>query len=490
MVFGLCLFGNWICGTPHILEHGIRMPRPANQTTYDTTHFRIHYDTTGAYAVSEDYARQIAEIAEYSWEIEVDSLGFDAPPPDNGAGGDNRYDIHIIGLTGGVLGYCAPEGEGPDPYQEDFYSYIAVDDNLGGYMKSTVCHEFMHACQFSYTVSDGIWFFENCAVWAEEMVYPDDNTYIGYINGVGPLRRPNYEITHMTNPSDLYEYAGVAWPLFLMFWENDTDIIRTIWDTLGLHWGNYTMRDIDGVLRRDYGDSLENALTEYAAWRWFTGGHWDQWHWSEANLWASIFTLRAHHTYPASGNEGIMPIRGPGGCDCIVFDSWGSADSLFFYFDGEDDYTWKVLVIGYRSGPTVPSDVYEHEADDKGYAAFTVPTLDYDTLVLMPVCINWYNTTPQLSFLYTVDVVGVEEAEGQKGLAGYMSGRTIHFTLPASGQTAIRIYDASGRLAYSLTSEFGEGKNSVFIPGLTSPGVYFWHIGFGEHFIGDKAIIF
>jgi len=490
LTVGVYLFGEWLCGTPYIMEHGIKLPRPANQTTYDTTHFRIHYDTTGSLAVSLEYARQIAEIAEYSWEILVDSMGYDAPPPDNGAGGDDRYDIHIIELTGGVLGYTEPEGSGPDPNQEDVYSYIAVDRNLGGYVYATVSHEFMHAIQFSYTGSDGTWFMENCAVWAEEMVYPDDNEYIGYLSGTGPLKRPNYEITNGTGSPE-YWYAGVVWPLFLMFLENDTDLIRRIWDTLGLHWGNHTKEDIDAVLRRDFGDSLENALADYAVWRWFVSGRYDNWHWSEANLWPGVMVLRTHHSYPAFGNEGAFPIRGPGGCDFVVFDSWGSADSLYFYFDGEDGPAWGVRVIGYRGGPSNPSDIYEMDVNANGYGSMAVPTLDYDSLVLVPYCVSWYSTTPDLSFTYWTDVVRIDEGvPARSGLSGRVSGRRFFFNLPSPGPARVSLYDASGRLVQREEALFERGENSVSFSTALPEGVYFWRLEFGGKTLTAPAVLF
>lgn len=490
LTIGVSLFGKWLCGTPYILEHNLKLPRPVNQTTYDTTHFRIHYDTSGSQAVSIEYARQIAEIAEYSWKTLVDSMGYDAPPPDNNAGGDDRYDIHIIELTGGVLGYTQPEGSGPNPNQEDVYSHIAVDMNLGGYVYSTVSHEFMHAIEFSYTGSDGTWFMENCAVWAEEIVYPDDNQYIGYLSGTGPLKRPNYEITNGSGSPE-YWYAGVVWPLFLMFWENDTDLIRAIWDTAGLHWGNHTKDDIDAVLRRDFGDSLENAMADYAVWRWFVSGRYDNWHWSEANLWPSVMVLRTHHSYPAAGDEASFPIRGPGGCDFVVFDSWGAADSLHFYFDGQDGPTWDVRVIGYRGGPSNPSDIYEMDLDANGYGSLAVPTLDYDTLVLVPYCISWYNTTPDLSFIYWTDVVGTKEDEtAPVVLSGQVRGRTLFFNLPSAGLAKVSLYDATGRLVQREEALFGQGENSIMLGPALLPGIYFWRLEFSGKTIGAVAAFF
>jgi len=474
------------CGTPYIVDSAVRFPRPTNQTVFDTTHFRIHYDTTGSWAVTLAYARKVAEAAETSWEIEVDYMGFEEPPPDNGAGGDDRYDIHIADLTGGVLGYTQPEGAGPDPNQEDYISHVVVDKDLSDNdKKTTVSHEFMHACQFSYSGVDGTWFMENCAVWAEEMVYPSINQYVGYLGGIGPLKTPYYEIT---NGTSLYWYAGVVWALFLMFWQEDTSIIEQCWDLMGVHWGNHTLQDIDSILRTQYSDSLEDALANYAEWRWFVSGRWDDWHWSESSMWPVITTLKTHHSYPAAGNEATYDIHGPGGADYVVFDSYSGHDSLYFYFDGDDGWLWGVRIIGYRSGHSNPSDIYQMSVDADGYGALAVPTSDYDSLILVPYCVNWFNTTPALPFIYWVDVVGLDESTASLDLNITARGRDFTFILPAAGSVDLRVYDASGRRAFGQELDMESGENTFRLPQL-STGVYFWEARYaGTRTSGKTAI--
>ncbi len=497
--FILCFLGNPrgdFCLTPRFLAEAKMPQRPTNQTFFDTTHFRIHYDTTDTAAVGMDYVRLIAGIAEYCWEIEVDSMGFDEPPPDDTAGGDSRYDIYIVPLWDGAAGYCASEGQGPDHEQEDYITYIALSyhlDTTNGQTEAVVAHEFMHACEMSYTALDGDWFMENCSQWATEMVYPDLNYYMLYFNmPATPFNRPNYEITHApySNP-DYYEYAATTWPLFLMFWTADTGIIEACWDSMGRHWGNHTLEDIDGVLRRDYGDSLESAMADYALWRWFSGRMWDNWHWSEAALWPTVRVLRTHSSYPASGNEGIFPIYGPGGTDLIVFNSYGQAESLYIYFDGQDGYTWGASVIGYRSGPGVPSDIYRMDIDTNGYGAIAVPTLDYDSLVLVPYCLNWPFTTHPLSFIYSANTVSVEEGVlVESGVSGSLSRERFIFTLPRGGNVCISVYDVSGRLVFGREGLFEAGKNQLNMARPLKPGIYIWELDFEGMRVMKNSLVF
>ncbi|MGB9589777.1 MAG: hypothetical protein ACP5QG_09045 [candidate division WOR-3 bacterium] len=480
------------CLTPQFLATGKMSQRPTNQTYFDTTHFRVHYDTTGTAGVDTKYVRLVAGVAEYCWEIEVDSMGFDEPPPDDTLGGSDIYDIYIIDLDGG-LGYCATDGPGPDPDQEDYITYIAVAYDLDSLEKESVLsHEFMHACQMSYSAIDGDWFLENSATWAMEMVYPDNNYYIGYLFGTSPFSRPNYEITHCPYPNpDYYQYGGVAWPLFVMFWTGDTPVIEAFWDSMGLHLGDYSLEDMDGVLRRDYGDSLESALADYAVWRWFTSIKWDDWHWSEANLWPAVRTVRTHSFYPADGDQGQLPIYGPGGADFIVFDSWGAAESLYLYFDGQDGYAWDARVIGYRSGHDISSDIYEIDVDANGYGTIAVPTLDYDSLILVPYCLNWPDKTPGLSFIYWVNTVSVrEQAAVESGLSGSLSGDCFRFNLPGTGSARVSVYDVGGRLVFGREGIFEKGENRVKLGKRLQPGIYIWRLSFAEKSTAGRSAIF
>jgi len=69
-------------------------------------HFRIHYDTTGTNTpalldvngsriqnTARVYVDSVAATFDHVWDFEINSLGYPSPPPDQGAGGGNEYDI-------------------------------------------------------------------------------------------------------------------------------------------------------------------------------------------------------------------------------------------------------------------------------------------------------------------------------------------------------------------------------------------------------------
>ena len=109
--------GGW-CGFGEAMRAFLETRRPSDpgpEFVY-TENFVVHFDTTGERATTRAYAESVAVYAEETWRVQVDSLGRTPPPPDRGEGGDDRYDIYIIGestfLT--FLGYCSAEYAYPD----------------------------------------------------------------------------------------------------------------------------------------------------------------------------------------------------------------------------------------------------------------------------------------------------------------------------------------------------------------------------------------
>ena len=85
------------------------LQRPSMQKSILVGAFRIHYDTVGQNTPAlldnqgnridstyDAYADSVATIANHVRGFEIDSLGYDPPPPDNGLGGGDEYDIYIV----------------------------------------------------------------------------------------------------------------------------------------------------------------------------------------------------------------------------------------------------------------------------------------------------------------------------------------------------------------------------------------------------------
>lgn len=180
----------------------VRLSGPVR--TIDTPHFRIHYTLEGEDATTEAFALKVAETMEEVYMIQVGQLGWPPPPPDRGMGGDDRYDVYLANILDGIeghdLGYASPElpyGDNPNnPAAVQTYaapSYIVLDnaysdpDVLDGrapvaLMRATAAHEFHHAIQFGYDISDlHTWYYEATSTWMETITFPLDQDATGYV---------------------------------------------------------------------------------------------------------------------------------------------------------------------------------------------------------------------------------------------------------------------------------------------------------------------
>jgi hypothetical protein len=88
-------------------------PRPPDlPDKVHTDHFIIHYNASQTNSV---YANNAAAYAEFAYEEICIERGWPVPPPDDGRGGDDRYDIYI--LSGGEKGICKAEYDAQWQYE-------------------------------------------------------------------------------------------------------------------------------------------------------------------------------------------------------------------------------------------------------------------------------------------------------------------------------------------------------------------------------------
>lgn len=411
---------NW-CGTLFALKQFLskspfQRPDLTPESIIETEHFRIHYTLYGQNRCDTAYARAVANYCEFSWHKQIDTMGWAAPPPDYGQGGDDRYDIYIYDLPSGVGGWCVTEAWYSEPYPNGASSWIGVDNGLGlgNFLKIVCSHEFSHASQFRYSAREMNFIYENTAVWMEDCCYEEINDYISYLStSPNPLGNPDYSITSVEN---LYLYAGGIWFMFL---EDKYDIIcpRRVWENMGEIGGENTLFAIDSVLRAYYSSNLRTALRDYALWRYFVGIRADtSRYFKEGNLWPTSYLLRTISEYPAWGTEDPRPPFAPGGCDFIQLRNGGG--KLTINFNGEDGYKWRLWVVGYKPGS---SDLYEMRLDSlTGAGRDSFNWGDREHFALIPVVCNWEFSSGALIFDYDVDCrilrdVGVVSIVGVPG---------------------------------------------------------------------------
>jgi len=283
------------CGTPLIVEarQSIRDPalraklaqsltRPQLDYSYRTPsgNFRVHYDLAGREAVDPadadgdnipDYVEAAATALDDAWRLEVEELGYQAPPADGGVDGE-EYDVYLIEEGGRAYGFTYPEG-----WETTTASYIELDNNyaesiywtqgLAG-LQVTAAHEFFHAIQFGYYQgADGIWWQEASATWMEEVAHPEADDYVHYLANF--LDHPEQALDKNNVPNDPHTYGAALFAHFLDQ-RHRRGLIRATWEEWG-QAGSAGLDHFDRVLRRHTGVGLSPSVSEFAVWNYFTG---------------------------------------------------------------------------------------------------------------------------------------------------------------------------------------------------------------------------
>lgn len=319
--------------------------------THGTTHFLIHYTTSGPNAVTAAYAQAMATNFENAWTELVTTRRYTQPPSDGTAGGDNRYDIYIMQLSGGVLGYTSPEAEVPSTPWPDATSYIVMRTNYSGfgYPPDQLCavtahHEFFHAVQMSYDYSEQVWFMECSSTWIEDEVYPSldaEQDYLSYLLDSPWLSITTYDGQH--------EYATYIWGTHLSQVYGDS-VMRKIWESCK----NATCMSAFQSVLSGYGSGRNKAFMDFFTWNYLTGSRYI----SGAGLYVEgaeypLATISRTHgpsagAYPASGTSPNPPEII--GCNYIVFKIPSGATGPFsVIFDGADGTTWGARLVVRRS---------------------------------------------------------------------------------------------------------------------------------------------
>ena len=298
------------CGTPILVEANHLLPtmsqanqqllakvlsRPVLPDTLLTPsgRFRVHYSTSGRDGVDPtdeggngvpDYVDSVSAVLEYVWNLEVETLGYNAPPPDGGAGGGPELDVYLIDL--GRLSYYGltyPENTGPTTS-----SYLHLDNDYtnsiygrAGYcppsvgtrgleaLRVTAAHEFFHMVQFGYYQgSDGSWWQEACSTWMEDVAYPEADDYLQYVCAF--LGATNRALDSGRPRSGDYHPYGAS--IFVHFLDRryERDLMRRIWEELGKRT-SADLSHFDRVLQTVDDQGIGGAVSDFGLWNYFTG---------------------------------------------------------------------------------------------------------------------------------------------------------------------------------------------------------------------------
>jgi hypothetical protein len=268
--------------TPALREAYLRIvsAEPVRQKSVlsPSGYFMLHYDESGSQAVPPgdlsanglpDYIDSAAVIFEYVRHRQIDEMGYQAPPAQDG---NPAIPYHVYFSELNYYGITTPVYMDIDPLPGlNYPSYIQVDNDYQGFptdglagLKVTAAHEFHHAVQLGYNINwDDIYFFEMTSTWMEEMLYPAIDDYLNYLgeffNSVSNTR--------FTLASGFYPYANSLYLQMLTALYGE-EIVKRIWDNIR---SESSLSAIRSALT-EQNDSWPASLGEYGLWLFYTGG--------------------------------------------------------------------------------------------------------------------------------------------------------------------------------------------------------------------------
>lgn len=232
--------------------------------------FRIHYDTSSIkkpkYISSlsiEENLSMITNAIDSVYNFEVNYLGYPAPPSDNGAGGDNLYDVYVLNLGGSLYGYTESESHlGSQKYT----SFMVIDNDYTGYYSSgingarvTLAHEFHHGIQMGNYILrfEDTFFYEITSTSMEEFVCDDVNDYYAYMS--------SYFLSPQNAFADNDGYNLAIWNIYLK--ENfGFNILKRQWELMP---SQRAMLAINTSIE-EANSSFKHELNQFGIWSYFT----------------------------------------------------------------------------------------------------------------------------------------------------------------------------------------------------------------------------
>ncbi len=387
--------------------------RPSATFTHDSPSgfFTLHYDTLGDDAVPTadtngnevpDFVERCAAYCDTSL-TRHQVLGYRTPPPDNGFGGDDKFDVYFEEME--YYGYADPEGPGPEEWN-DYYSYLVLNSdfigfppnndpegNVAGAAKATIAHEFHHCVQFAYDPGEPIWYMELDAVYMEDIVFDQVDDNYNYL----PLFMNNPEKSLMEY--SMHMYASFIWEMYLAS-HFDTSLMVSIWD--GARYDDI-FDVLSDTLWQEYGWSLDSAFAEFACWNYITGYRDDGLHYDEGASYPLVAIGQTHNTYPTYTHYSPADPAGYGAC-YIKFQRGTAQGNLRLFFNGDDSREWAAYAIKSVTDT-------QHELEKFVLTAGTYEgTLeihafnDYETVTL--VGINLSEFSGAASYTYSAELFG------------------------------------------------------------------------------------
>lgn len=293
---------------------------------------RVHYREPGEAAA----AAEVLFLLEQSWQVQIDELGFRAPPSDGGAcGPDGDFDAFL--WRGHEESFVDSIGENPATPWDDAATYLVLDPwgPFGGpILDSTVAHELNHACQAADDWNEIPLAFEATSQFVEDLTFDDDNEYRGLFADF--QARPDWSLTRGDDYETYYMYGAALYLFYLRDgpFLGDPSFISEVWfrsrNKPGKNEPDFEDA-LDGVLRDAGKGGFYDSVVEFARWRWYTGARDDGRHFEEGAFFPEDATVAVSAEVEARprrvkidpapmmlGSAYVDLVRAPGGADAVA----------------------------------------------------------------------------------------------------------------------------------------------------------------------------
>jgi len=481
--------------------------RPLLQTFVDSPSgfFRIHYDETGsnrpAYNTGLSVVQNVAEVAnalDSVYRFEIEYLGFIFPPSDNGAGGDDKYDVYIQNQGGSVYGYTEWESK---VGSINWTSFMVIDNDYVGYystglngMRVTVAHEFHHGIQLgNYSVLNSnspfrdsdLFFYELTSTSMEEFVYDDVNDYYAYMG------------SYFNNPDagfpDQNGYNLAIWNIYIK--DNyGYGIIKRQWElipnTKAILVINQTLNEID--------KSFPRELNRFGIWTYFTNQRAIQGqYFEEAQFYPLISPMVIRNVPPYSS---IQVDANPTSNNFIRFNITTNSDLLFAIITNGD--------VNSASQFQNPEVIFEYRLYNDGTSGSRKLTNDYSSDFIVSNT-NWWSASEILNDIVvredTAVIPIVEENNSFIFPNPFSFSENIYSNIsivtdaPNGTELNFSVFSSGMELVYSEAKQVGALKNNslgINWDGLDNSGnklasgVYIYVIKNGDEVVKGKVVIF
>ncbi len=263
--------------------------RPAAAGYIDSTTLpvRVHYETE-AVAVR---APEVLALVEEAWTTLVTDMGFPAPLPDDGEGGDERFDVYLVFAGSAAALTIAGADVSDDDGRAAAYAHMRLSPTLdASAMPTFVHHEMAHAVQFALDLEESVMFAEASAVAYERLALPGVSAWADSLEDFqsypqAPLFTNGIDWEPIAGEENLYDYGAALFFLYLEQEHGDFDgtLIRRLWqasaqEAPALDGGVRDVNEPDwlDVIEDVSGASLDDLVLDFASWRvllgaWSTG---------------------------------------------------------------------------------------------------------------------------------------------------------------------------------------------------------------------------